>query len=326
LSRFASFDTQEYDAIEVLESANNSRHIQFTAQNANWIFNEMQGTPIANSCLYTCSSANPVIAGPNTICGSNAIFTVSGLPSGSIPAWSNSSNISYIAGQGTSAYTVVRGSVSGNGYVSVGVSGACGPRPNPTQKTVRVGGFSSTDYPVFGPSTLCTNSFGYYNTNDLPGATNYAWFWPNDWTYSGGQGTRYLSLMSGSTMGGGAVGVRVANVCDAGGSPGSKYTQVSSCGGYMVTTFPNPAEDQLTIEVTSEDSADSTASNGSATQNKNVNVKFSVKLLNASGEIKRSGVGVNGTLILNILDLPTGLYYLIIETEKETLSQQIVVK
>jgi hypothetical protein len=79
---------------------------------------------------------------------------------------------------------------------------------------------------------------------NYPAATNYSWFWPGDWTYVSGQGTNSLALRTGNASG--SVGVRVANACDAGGSPGTIYVQVNNYG-FVMQTAPNPTVGDLTI-------------------------------------------------------------------------------
>jgi hypothetical protein len=112
-------------------------------------------------------------------------------------------------------------------------------------QSIHFGGYSSQDYPVSGPSAVCKNTYVYFSTNTLPGATDYAWFWPyNNWTYVSGNHTPYLTLITGTSSG--TVGVRVANACDAGGSPGMRFVQVNNCGWrYMVS--PNPTSGNITI-------------------------------------------------------------------------------
>jgi hypothetical protein len=117
-------------------------------------------------------------------------------------------------------------------------------------QSIHFGGYSSQDYPVYGPYSACTNQVVYFNTNVLPNATSYNWFWPSDWSYLNGQGTPYLTLRTGYQVTYGAVvGVRVANSCDAGGSPGLKFVQVYNCG-WRFYVSPNPTNGNIVVSTT----------------------------------------------------------------------------
>lgn len=230
----------------------NEYHGQYTKRNGTWLFQEMVGQAAFFSCSYACGVSTTSISGPNTVCNSNAIFALNNPPGGTI-VWTPSSNITEVSGQGTLSYTVKR-NTSGNGSIGVSFSGVCG-NTNSITKSVRVGGFSSSDYPIFSTTPVCRNSHAYYNTNDLLGATNYFWTWPTNWTYYSGQGSRYLDVITPSTSGSGGVSLRVANACDAGGSPSVYITTVSSCGSYSLTMSPNPTSSVLTVEIIEEETS-----------------------------------------------------------------------
>jgi len=67
---------------------------------------------------------SPYISGPETVCSSNATFTLHNRPSGSAVTWSHSSNFSYISGQGTDTYQVeaTGNSVIGPDWVKATIS------------------------------------------------------------------------------------------------------------------------------------------------------------------------------------------------------------
>ena len=324
-SRFANFLTQERDGAEPVGSINNSRHIQFTARNASWLLDIMNGNNPVVNCSYLCSgtSTSPFITGPNEICAENAAYTLNN-PSGAANfTWARSTNLNYISGQGTTMYTVSR-STNGDGFVQVVLGGGCG-NSDPFPKNITVGGvgYSSSDYPVTGPSSVCTNQNAYYSTNDLPLATNYSWFWPNDWQYSGGQGTRFLDLYVASTSTSGGIGVRVATACDPGGSPATIFTSVSSCGSFIMAAYPNPAQDELIIEPSSEGLTNQSTE---ISNYSNEALLFDAKLYDASGELQKTGNSKEGKIILKINDLPDGQYFLHITTDLETVASQIIIK
>lgn len=208
---------------------------------------------------------------------------------------------------------------SGTGFVSATLTTECGTFLVP-QKTFQVGGFSSGDYPVSGPSSGCAGQTVYYNTVNLAGATNYSWFWPSDWTYMSGQGTPYLSLTAGTSSG--AVGVRVANACDAGGSPATRFTSINSCG-YNFSVYPNPAEDELTVSMVEIDSVGNSVQ---ATSAKNENSEYEVVLFDSKREKVFQLSTKEYTIKIPVKSLPPGLYYLNIVSKEATIQRQILIE
>lgn len=273
-----------------------------------------------NIVTYNCVDPQTIsISGPTLVCSSNSTFTLNGIPVGTTITWNKSPNLNYVSGQGTTTYTV-SGNINGEGFVSALV---CENFQVP-QKNFHVGGYSSSDYPVTGPSNACRNETVYYNTVDLLGATYYDWFWPSDWTYTGGQGTRYLSLITGgSSSYGGAVGVRVANACDAGGSPASVFTYVSSCGGFSAfSVYPNPVADEITVSLEDFDSL----GNKKAKIDKLKKKEFEVSLFDNKKNKLVTVTSKDETLSIPVRDLPEGLYYINIIFKEGIIQRQILVK
>ena len=303
--------------------ASNEIHTQITLRNGRWLFQEIESQPAFFSCSYVCggTAIAPSITGPSSIC-TNETYIVQNVPAGAGITWSHSTNLTYVSGQGTANYSVSR-NASGDGFVQVIINGGCG-NSNPFQMNVTGGvGYSSSDYPVSGPSSICTNQYAYYSTNDLPLATNYSWFWPSDWQYSAGQGTRYLDLFVTSTSSSGTIGVRVATACDPGGSPATLFSSVSSCGSFIMAAYPNPAQDELIIEPSSEGLTNQSTE---ISNYSNEALSFGAKLYDASGELQKTGNSKEGKIILKINDLPDGQYFLHITTDLETVASQIVIK
>jgi hypothetical protein len=320
-ARAANFIAQE----AVSTTQFNQTHIRFTPRNAEWLFNEMEPTQgIANTlnCSATCpiNFANTLVLGPNTVCISNATFTVPAASNFNVN-WTIDTNLmSYVSGQGTNNFITKQKSLNGYGFVRADFTDPCGT-PQQVQNTVRVGGYGSGDFPISGPTSACKNTLVGYSTNTLLGATNYVWGWGPDWTLSSGQGTPGLVVRTGNS---GAVVVKVANACSDGGSPAILYTTTFTCG-YAATYSPNPADSQLTIQSIDESENESTINveeKESKKQNKKV---FAVRLFDSSNQLKRTGNTESGTLTLDVKDLPEGKYILHIETSDNLFTEQIVI-
>lgn len=308
-SPFANFTTAFNNG--VINSAgsanNNEHHIQIATRNGNFVAAELNAAPIVTNCSFICSNNSITITGPATVCNTASLFTINNFPAGVTATWQSipagivnivpigngsQANVTRVS----SGYFTLRATINAPNCGSLDVNSA----------TIRAGGFSSSDYPVSGPSTACTNAQVSYSTNTLQGATSYTWFWPStSWTYISGQNTPSITLQTGSIAGSGQVGVRVANACDAGGSPGIKFTQVNSCG-FAFSASPNPAGDQVTI-----DAANQLVS--AQTDNRVEKQKiYKIEIIDQVGNKRKEFEFKQGTsnTTLNIADLPSGLYTL----------------
>jgi hypothetical protein len=274
---------------------------------------------VSDGC-YTFLNTAYAISGPNTICSSNATFNIANAPAGSTVTWNKSTNITYVSGQSTPSYIVKMGT-KGNGFVTATVSTtACGSVPQ-LQKNVRVGGYLNTDYPITGPSNACKNQYLFYSTNSLPGATNYVWAWPSSWQYVYGQGTNGIDVKTTAYSTTGMMSVRVANICDAGGSPAVKYTNVGSCGSFSMSTYPNPAVDELIIETEMIEPETATER-----LSKNSVKNFSIKLRDSHGDLQKKQSTRTGKIVLSVADLKEGIYYIEIVTPETTFLKQVQIK
>lgn len=225
----------------------NTRHDLLFYDQAMWFkdeVNKKNRTPNLATTPYSIQRT----AGNEPICTSTATFTVSNPPLGGTITWSSpSTNINFSPTTGTS--TTVSRISNGTATLIATITNACSPTTTATYY-VRVGGYGSSDYQVSGPSNAGCNSYVTYTCPSLPEATNYNWFYPSSWSYSDGQGTNMLTLITGSISESGQVGVRVANACDAGGSPSIISTFVNGGCSFAPMSFqvsPNPAASSINI-------------------------------------------------------------------------------
>ncbi len=221
----------------------NESHVFLSVANVNFFKRELN-----NQTYQEVNPSTYTISGPDLVC-TNGNFILSGALAGTSVTWStNPTTLGTVSsGQGTTSATITK-SVSGNGDVKADYLNTC--YKGIVSKTVRFGGFNNSDYFISGPSSSCKNTTIYFNSNTLAGATSYNWFWPSGWTYIYGQGTINLAVKTNSVSG--VVGLRVANACDAGGSPATKYVSVNSfCGPAFIVT-PNPATSLVNVEAVLE--------------------------------------------------------------------------
>jgi hypothetical protein len=185
------------------------KHDSLFYQQARILIEEVGGTKHYN----LKNKQSSITASKTYFCnGETGTFNLNPQLSGVTYNWTTSSpNLQIISGQGTSSITIQSNGAS-NGYYTVSCQS-----PGPcyvfnANFTIHVGGYSSSDYPISGPSSACKNSYAYFNTVELPGATNYQWTWTSNLTYVSGQGTRFLTVNTGSSTGMAAVTVRVQTV------------------------------------------------------------------------------------------------------------------
>ncbi|MFZ5971532.1 MAG: kelch repeat-containing protein [Bacteroidota bacterium] len=253
------------------------------------------------------------VTGPQIVCASNSTFSLNYLAPGASVTWTKSPNVTYVSGQSTKNFTVSANS-SGPGWVRADVSFVSGVTYY-QRADFRTGSYNSSDYPIIGPSSTCSNQFVYYTAPVLTGATNYNWSWPSSWTYSSGQGTNQLALIAGSESG--AVTLRVDNICGSAGSPSTFFTQVYFCG-YSIQVFPNPSD--AIIEIQFLDFEGNKLSTFGKLEEVEIEVtdKSMQKLMSC-----RLGID---NMTIPVSSFPEGQYYLKVRHGKEIYTQQIVIK
>lgn len=251
-----------------------------------------------NTSAVAKSSPSMSLSGVDPLCTS-ASFSISNVPCGSTVSWvSSNTNVATVSATGNPA-TVTK--VNAGSVTITATVNACSQSVT-LSKTFHVGGYSSGDYVLSGPSSACPFQTLSYSVNILPGATGYSWLYPSNFSYqNGGNGNSYLTLQSGTaTSGGGVVGVRVANACDAGGSYSTRYVSVNSCG-FTITATPNPTADNVTIAITEQKIA--------ASSNKTKAMIYQLKVADQSGNLKKQYKysGVSNTSI-SLKGLMKGMY------------------
>jgi hypothetical protein len=269
------------------------------------------------------------ISGPTLVCGLNATFSVSGLAPGISISWTNSANLTYVSGQGTANYVVRAASgAQGAGWVQAVVSGPCGTETLPRHDIDWVGTPTITSAGKIGS---CYEPVLVYRAPIISGAT-YAWsINTNRLSLSPSGFETYVenvSVADGSaqsfnltvsiTQGGCTVTRTISAIytkptkCDCG------YND-PSCGGSggppsPLSVYPVPADDQLTISVSSD-------------QGNSDEVLKEVTIFNSQQIAVLSNTKINKKeVVLNVAHLPTGLYYVHITTQKRVEVRQVFIE
>lgn len=197
-----------------------------------------QSDPKSQTTLPSSITGNPLICIDES-------YSINIVPPGTTLTWSTpSSNISVSTDPHTNPCHFQKVS-NGNGIIYAAITSSC---ENYTSTfLVHSGPYSSSDYPISGPSSAPCRSYVYYSIPPLSGVTSINWTWPSYWTYISGQNSSYLALRTGTS--GGMVAVGVNNNCGQSGSYAIKYTSVYGSCGYSLIISPNPASDVVNVTI-----------------------------------------------------------------------------
>lgn len=116
------------------------------------------------------------------------------------------------------------------------------------------------------------------------------------------------------TSGNHQVGVRVANICDAGGAYSTKFFNVT-CSGFaaVYNISPNPATNEVTISASE-----------AADRNTTIRTITSVSIYDQQGTLKKSQkFGKVHKAVVNLTGLSTGVYFIEIVDGQNKVRQQL---
>ncbi len=208
----------------------------------------------------------------------------------------------------TNSVTVtIPGSTYGNHTVGVWMNNNVCPRSLSVGYTKKVGPYSNDDFSIVGPSTICPNQVAdfrpFYITPDILG---YQWSAPSSWS-SSGQGTPYFHVSVPSPFYGDVITLRLQNRCGWTNTPEVLYISPSGGCGFSFALSPNPASTTLTVSELDEEK-------GSA-------ITLKDKTSKTVREVKTKKPKVE----IDVSDLPSDPYVLIVTQRGRTESQHIVI-
>lgn len=259
-------------------------------------------SPISRSTLSS------IISGPSLICTAES-YSVNNVPPGATITWSTpSSNITLASNEHSNPCSFQKNS-NGNGTINAAITSGC-ENYNLTFQ-IHTGPYSSSDYPISGPSSAPCISYVYYSIPSLSGVTSINWTWPSGWTYVSGQNSSYLALRTDTYSGVVAVGVN--NSCGQSGSYATKYTSVYGSCGYSLIISPNPASDvvNVTIQEPQLSEADSTATILSSASLSNKPPVYNFTITDNMGIVYSSFNKNSKSFTLSVQNLKNGNYILV---------------
>jgi len=276
--------------------------------------NTIQVRAYNNQCqIYSpyCTSVITLNYGPITgqylLCNSE-YYTVTNVPSNMTITWHPSANISQVSPPNSNPSLFQKIS-NGNGSIYATVTNSCGSS-NTSDIQIHTGPYSSSDYPIAGPSSAPCRQYVYYSIPSLSGVTSINWTWPSGWTYVSGQNTTNLALRTGTT--GGMVLAGVNNICGQSGSYANKYTSVYGSCLYSMVVTPNPASNIIDVLISDELSilSDSTSSTNAKINLTNKPTEYKITIMDNMGTIHYSSTMYSKTFTLPVNELRNGNYYI----------------
>jgi hypothetical protein len=114
----------------------------------------------------------------------------------------------------------------------------------------QAGTYSSSQFSINGPSSLCPNSSDSYVSGYIGyDILDYKWGWSSGFVSASGQGTPYLNVSTAYDFSSGVISLQLQNRCGYTGSPKTLFVSSGYCG-YYLTASPNPASSTLNLTVT----------------------------------------------------------------------------
>lgn len=314
----------------------NEEHVALTQASVDFILPHIRGT--ADPVFRVTVPNSFPIQGASSCPSTNPSGTTYSILASDIPAdatgfqWIASPGLQIVGANNGQSVVVRRlGGASNQEWVRARIITPC--RILEAERRLLGRGFSSSDYPITGPTSAGNNQQVNYLAPDLWGATTYQWIIPSGWEVVSGLNTRFLTLRTPAFgSGSGQVGVRVGNDCDAGGSPAIITTNY--CSGCTLgrpgpaTTepqapskpflFPNPAARAATLAVG--------ADRGQPGQ---------VLLLNTNGKVVGEVASNQFTyypeqgqyrVTLDLAALPAGVYIVRVALAQEVATLKLVVQ
>ena len=276
--------------------------------------------------LESKAPASPApIAGPANVCGSTSFtYSTAGSPGSSSYIWAITGNASVSGSTGLTT-TVTFLSNFTTGVLSVVGVNDCGTSP---QKSLALSGLEPTPGPItVSPNVFCAGQAISISTTGSLGATSYQWQIPGTASFLAANNGATVSVQWG--VGSGSVSVRAIGACVT-SSPTSSLMGASclmtnnnnydkslvsvSGGDIAFNMYPNPAQSEFTIDVTTSFDNNVVVEVYDITGNKVIQQKRSV----TTGE---------SSLKTNIEEFHTGMYFVrILDTDNNILFHQTIIK
>ncbi len=285
-------------------------------------FDDTFGYGRLNACaaVYKALGTTLSISGAYEICGSET-YTIPNLPVGSVVNWSvaPAGVLSFTTSGNTATFTKIGNAE--NAVITANITTPCGQVA--ISKDVNPGNYLV----IYDRGAICPNTGGNIFSSNQTLTGNYLW---------------KLRRMDGSTPSHMMLGERSQRIdlivyetgtfmlsFSSTTSCGVSQTQIpvtvlsSGCSGgfFPYAVYPNPSSRELKITQKAVENVDLYHSK------KMIANSFTVKLLNEKGKVLKEGKASSSSkeIVLQVADIPNGIYYLHIYEGKNVSKQQVVI-
>lgn len=275
--------------------------------------------------------------GSGFLCSGTRTFTIQNIP-GATYTWNVSSTLSILSGAGTNQLTVQRnGTAVGNASVSVQISTPCSGSAITTTSNFVVGVPTATvntsDDRTPQPSNYTYHTATAQLINGKT-ASNYRWY-----EEASGSATNLTFINSGLILNRWPIPpcstkfyqLQITTACGTSVYRGYAYNTYGCGGGFAFSAYPNPTDNQLTVEKTSLEARPSGAMTDqeaidyiSASQI-GLSETFDVELYDKYSQLLKKGKASAGKLAMDLKQMPRGLYFLRITDGKNVITKQIMI-
>ena len=269
----------------------------------------VNGTYYATQRVGSCESKNRLAVSVNiiitptasitpqsttTFCQGGFVILNASTGTGYTYEWYKDGNI--INGSIGNSYTAIQ---SGNYTVKV-INGACNAASIPTAVTITT--LSTPTISAQGNTTFCQGGFVVLNASSGNGASSYEWYKDGN-IINGSVGNSYTAIQTGNY----SVKI-ISGVCNS--SSSNISVSVLNCAGITeneiskIKIYPNPTSDELNIETPFSEG--------------------NIVLINVLGKVVLTSELSDNKTKLDIKELATGNYTLIIKNNQQTIETKIV--
>lgn len=256
----------------------------------------------------------PAISGPDQVCSQPVTYQAN-----TTLAWSATPADLFTTATGYGSQFATAGAAGrlGTGTITGTLPGACAPS---VTKTVRVGSEPSGYFYGGGSSGKTLQTVQFVS----PGQISLFLNEPYSFTFSSSSSSISLSSTYGRSTSfylGTGTGVTItASAAGASCSLVGNYV-FSTNGGYYYQFAPNPASSDLVVSATTPDQLGDASATLASTSTPAE--PFDAALYDGHGRLVKTQRGDQGKAVLNVRDLPNGLYYLRVGQSRNAVSEHI---
>jgi hypothetical protein len=178
------------------------------------------GTSDANVLAVTVNPLTPVTPGlisgtVNQCAGSgNQVYAIDAVPNATYYSWTVPNDWNIVSGNSTQSIIVSVGSLIQSGTISVVAANICGVSSLSTLEVMTNPAIPARPGMISGVTNQCSSMTNQvYSIDAISNATSYTWSVPTGWVITEGQGTRTITVTTGSPAQNGNITVNASNSC-----------------------------------------------------------------------------------------------------------------